>query len=127
MDLPPEKRLSDLNESHPIACAEYADAQNLQAKPAFHWWVSCVLKKRELIISLVKKRNACYLKQNEKFGIDLPKNVEESNYLDKKNDNTLWTDAIATEMANVKVAFKLLDDGIRAPQNYHFVKCHMIA
>ena len=29
-------------------------------------------------------------------------------------------------MANVKVAFRLVDDGIRALQDYQFVKCHMI-
>ena len=89
---------------HPIECAEYALAQNLQAGPAFNWWVRYVLKKRESIISLPKKRNAHYLKRNEKFGIDLPKTVEEVHRLDKKNSNTLWADAIATEMANVKVA-----------------------
>ena len=47
-------------------------------------WVSFVLKKREHIISLVKKRNARYLKRNQQFGIDLPKNVEEARILDEK-------------------------------------------
>ena len=81
-----------------------------------------MLTKREHIISLVKKRNARYLKRNENFDIDLPNNVEEAHRLDKKNGNTLWTDAIATEMATVKVAFKILDDGTRAPRDYQFLK-----
>ena len=51
------------------------------------------------------------MKRNEKFGISLPKNVKEALQLDKENGNTLWADAIATEMKNVKVAFKILDDG----------------
>ena len=118
--------MSDLKESYPIECAEYAVAQNLQAESAFNWWIIFVLKKRERIISLAKKRNARYLKRNQKFGIDLPNNVEEARGLDKKNGNTLWADAIATEMANFKVAFKLLTDGICAPRDYQFVKCHMI-
>ena len=116
-----------MKELHPIKCDEYAIAQNLQSEPAFGWWASCLLKKRERIISPVKKRNARYLKRNENFDIDLPNNVEEAHRLDKKNGNTLWTDAIAKEMANVKVAFKLLDNGIHAPRGYQFVKCHMIA
>ena len=78
------EKLSDLKESNPIEVAEYAVAQNLQAEPAFNWWVSFVLKKRERIISLVKKRNARYLKRNQQFGIDLPKNVEEACILDEK-------------------------------------------
>ena len=91
------EKLSDPKELHPIECAKYAVAQNLQAEPAFNWWVSYVLKKREHIISLVKKKNACYLKRNEKFGIDLPRTVEEEAHcLDKKHGNTLWADAIAT-------------------------------
>ena len=46
--------------------------------------------------------------------------------LDKDNGNTLWADAIATEMKNVRVAFKILDDGEMAPRDHQFVKCHMI-
>ena len=57
---------------------------NLQAEPAFNWWVSFVLKKRERVISLVKQRNARFLKRNQQFGIDLPKNVEEARILDEK-------------------------------------------
>ena len=52
-----------------------------------------------------------YLKRSEKFGIAIPKNVKEALQLYKENGNTLWDDAIATEMKNVKVAFKILDDG----------------
>ena len=121
----PEK-LSDLKESNPIDVAEYAVAQNLQAEPAFNWWVSFVLKKREQIISLVKKRSTRYLKRNGKFDITLPKTVEEVHRLGKKNDNTQWADVIAIEMLNLKVAFKMLDDGTCAPCDYQFVKCHMI-
>ena len=80
-------------------------------EPAFNWQVGFVLKKRERIISLVRKRNTCYLERNEKFKIALPKNFKETLQLDKDNGNTLWDDAIATEMKNVKVAFKILDDG----------------
>ena len=75
---------------------------------------------------LIRKRNTRYLKRNEKFGIAFPKNVKEVLQLDKENGNTLWADAIATEMKNVKVAFKILDDGEMAPRDHQFVKCHMI-
>ena len=90
--------------------------------PAFNQWVSFVLKKRERIILLVRKRNTSYLKRNEKFGIALPKNFKEALKLDKKNGNTLWADAISTEMKNVKVAFKILDDGKIALRDNQFVK-----
>ena len=44
----------------------------------------------------------------------------------KKNGNIILTDATATEMATAKVAFKLLNDGIRTPHDYQFAKCYMI-
>ena len=87
-------------------------------EPAFNWWVGFVLKKRERIISLVRKRNTCYLKRNKKFGIALPKNVKEALQLDKEKGNTTWADAIATDMKNVKVAFNILNDGEMAPQDH---------
>ena len=46
--------------------------------------------------------------------------------LDTKNDNTLWADAIATEISKIKVTFKLLNNGTLALRNYQFVKCHII-
>ena len=75
---------------------------------------------------LVKKRNTHYLKRNEDCVIALPKNVKEELQLDEDNGNTLWDDAIATEMKNVKVAFKILDDGEMEPRDHQFVKCHMV-
>ena len=84
------------------------------------------MKKRKCILYHDKKRNARYLKHNQKFGIDLPNNVEKVHVLDKKNGNTLWADSVATEMTNVKLAFQLLDIGTRAPRDYQFVKCHMV-
>ena len=115
-----------MKDSHPVEFAEYDISQGLMNKPTFNWWVGFVLKKREKIMSLVRKRNTRYLKRNEKFGIALPKNVKEVLQLDKENGNTLWVGSIATEMKNVKVAFKILDDGEMAPRYHQFVKCHMI-
>ena len=46
--------------------------------------------------------------------------------LDKKNGNTYWADAIATEMKNVRAAFKILPDGTSAPNGYQKISCHMI-
>ena len=46
--------------------------------------------------------------------------------LDKKNGNTLWADAIAKELKNVRVAFKILPDGQPAPIGHQKIPCHMI-
>ena len=120
------EKLSDFKECYPVQTAEYAVTQGIDDEPAFNWWVPQVLKKRDRIISLVQRRQTRYLKKTHKFGIELPKTVEEALALDKKNNNNLWAEAIAKEMKNVKVAFDILPNGEQAPRNYTQIRCHMI-
>ena len=61
-----------------------------------------------------------------KFGIEVPSTALEAKQLDDKNGNTLWQDAIAKEMKNSKMAFKLLDDGERAPPGYSEITCNLV-
>ncbi len=120
------ENLADLKESHPIKTAEYAKILGIDHEPAFNWWIPYVLRKRDRIISLVRKRNPRYLKRMHKFGIELPKTINEALELDKKNGNTFWADAIAKEMKDIRVAFKILLDGLSAPIGYQKIPCHMI-
>ncbi len=118
--------LKDLKESYPLEVAEYAVIQGIDNEPAFNWWVNFVLRKRERIIKLVKGRQAKYLKKCFKFGIEVPMTVKQAHELDKKNGNTLWADAIKKEMANVRLAFRITDDGEVIPPGYQRIRCHMI-
>jgi len=43
-----------------------------------------------------------------------------------ENGNTFWQDAIAQEMKNVQIAFKILDDGKAVPPGYQYMDCHMV-
>jgi hypothetical protein len=49
---------ADLKESYPVEVAEFAVSRGLDQQPAFAWWVSAVLEKRNHIIAAVKKRFA---------------------------------------------------------------------
>jgi len=60
------------------------------------------------VISAVKTR---YLKRNQKFGIDIPRTVEEALRIDKETNATYWADAIEKEMRNNQVAFQFLEPG----------------
>ncbi len=90
---------------------------------AFNWWVTHFLRKRDRIISLVRKQNPRYLKRTHKFGIELPKTVNEALELDS---NTFWADAIAKEIKDICIAFKILLDGQSAPTGYQKISCHII-
>ena len=106
------ERLSDMKESYPIEVAQYAEAMGIRDEPAFSWWTTNVLKKRQRIIAAVNKR---YHKMMHKFGIKVNKNTEEALDLDKENGNDLWWKAIQKVMSAVKVAFKILEDDDQPP------------
>ena len=72
---------------------------------------------------MVKPRNTRYLKRTHKFGIEVPKTVAEAHDLDRKNGNTLWMDAIAKEMREVRKAFEIIPDDQTAPIGYQKIPC----
>lgn len=93
----------DMKESFPIELAEYGKNHGLLDEPVFAWWARRVLKKRDSVIKKVKSR---YWERTHKYGIRVPKTIEEAKRIDKENGNTLWMDAIRLEMKNVRVAFE---------------------
>ena len=113
-----------MKESYPIEVAEYAVSFHIEKMPAFCWWVPKVLKKRDRILAAMKSTK--YHKRTHKFGIELPKTVAEAIELDRKNNNTLWKDAIAKEMSKVRIAFKVLGEDEEITKNYQYIQCHLI-
>ena len=68
-------KLKYLKESSPIEVVEYAIANRIVEEPAFKWWLSHTVRKRNRIISKVKSR---YWKTTHKFGIRFPKTTDEA-------------------------------------------------
>eukprot|EP00804_Cyclotella_cryptica_P029741 CCRYP_015201-RA/>CCRYP_015201-RA protein AED:0.23 eAED:0.23 QI:0/0/0/1/1/1/6/0/958 len=91
-------KLLDLKDSHPLQVAGFACAAQIANEPAFNSWVSWVLKKRDRIISLVKHRSAWYHKHTHKYGLEIPKSVEEAYTIDKATGTTFWCDFIRCHM-----------------------------
>lgn len=118
--------LKDLKESYPLEVAEYAVTQGIQQEPAFNWWVNAVLKKREMIIKMVRRRNVRFLKRTLKFGIEVPNSAKDAYAMDTKNGDTKWADAICKEMGNVRLAFRIAADGETIPIGYQKIRCHLI-
>ena len=116
--------LKDLKESYPVQVSEYAVAARISMEPAFAWWVPKVLKKRNRIISKLKSK---YWLRTHKFGIQIPKSVEEAKELDRKNGNTLWWDAICKEMRNVRPGFQVWEKSeSEIPIGYQQIRCHIV-
>jgi len=115
--------LKDLKESFPIQVAEYAVQHNLENLPAFRWWVAETLKRRTRIIKAMKTH---YLKRTHKYGIQLPKSVEEAYEIDRQTGTDLWHQAILKEMKNNTIAFRFLEEGEQTPVGSQWIPFHMI-
>ena len=61
-----------------------------------------------------------------KYGIEIPTSVEHAKELDMKEGNDLWMKALAKEMFNVGVAFKILEHGRKALHGWHLVTGHLV-
>ena len=116
--------LKDAKHSYPVLVAEYAIANQIDEEPAFAWWIEKLIRKRNRILSKIKSK---YWQRTHKFGIRIPKSVEQAIAIDKQNGNSLWWDAICTEMKNVRPAFEMWEqDEKELPPGYQRIKCHFI-
>ena len=122
--------LKVLKESNPVQVGEYVIARGLQDEPAFAWWVPYVMRKRDIIVSSIKSR---VKRTTHKYGIEMPavgrtrdEVIQNAEELDRKNGNTFWMDSLRKEMGNLVVAFKILDDGQKAPPGWFKTSGHII-
>ena len=116
--------LKDMKESYPVQVAKYCVQSRISSEPEFAWWVPYVLKKRNRIIVKVKSE---YWIRTHKFGIWVPKSVQEAKRIDEQNGDTLWWKSICKEMENVRVAFEEFEgDKSHLPPGYQEVGFHMI-
>jgi hypothetical protein len=104
--------LKDLKDLYPVQVAEYAAANRIAEEPAFKWWVHNVLRKQNRIVPKMKSR---YLRTTHKFGIKVPKTVQEALAIDEETGTDFWRRAIEKEMRKVRVAWKP-KDGITPKQ-----------
>ena len=125
-------KLKDLKASNPVELAEYAVANRLTEEPAFKWWVPETLRKRNRIISKVKKK---YWRTTHKFGIKLPHSVEEALEIDRITGTDLWRKALNKEMSKVKMPGNARDDltleDVRSGKakdmiGYQEIGCHIV-
>jgi hypothetical protein len=112
------EQLSGLKDSYPDEVAECAVAHGLVEEPAFIWWIPQTLARRDAIISAVNGR---YWRQTHKYGIRVPKSIKDAFSIDEENGDHRWAESIQKEMNNVRVDFRILEEGEKVPPTYHVV------
>jgi hypothetical protein len=85
---------------------------------------TCYESGRDIILS---KINAHQIrKTTHKYRIEILASVEHVYEIDRSNSNTLWKDALAKEMTKVRVAFKVLEEEMKAPIGWSKVTGHLV-
>lgn len=67
-----------------------------------------------------------YVKKTHKYGIQVPKTVEEAYSIDEETNTDYWKKAIQKEMTNNAIAFKFLEEGEQIPVGSKWIPFHMI-
>ena len=115
--------LADMKVSYPVEVAQYAEQAKLLSEPAFAWWASHVLKKRDRIVAKTKSK---HWSRTHKYGIELPRTLTEALSIDEKTGTDHWRKAFDKEMRNVFGAFSFLDDGQQPPPGFAFCGIQLI-
>ena len=87
--------LKDIKQSYPIELDDFSQLHGTHEEAAFAWWIQYVDRKRKAMIS--KLKSTCW-QRTHKYGIKIPKSVNEAYEFDEDNGNKLWTDGIKEEM-----------------------------
>ena len=74
--------LKDMNNSYPVQMDEYAVQRRISVDPEFAWCIRHVLAKRNHIIVKLKSK---YWVRTQKFGVKIPKSVQEAKAFDEEN------------------------------------------
>jgi hypothetical protein len=75
---------------------------------------------------MIAATNTRYVKRMHKFGIELPKTVEQALEIDRATGMTYWHDAVQKEMQNISVAFDFLPENEPIPIGYTKISLHMV-
>ena len=112
--------LNSIRSDSPLDVAKYARDHQLLDIKEFKW-CNKILKRERRYVCLSKLRKGDG--KRFKFGIKIPKTVEEALAIDKENSNTLWQDAIKKEIEALLQyeVFDFLDPNEKIPADYQFI------
>ena len=121
--------LSVIGDSDPVTCGRYAKDNNLLNTPQWKRFKRYSKDKKHIyrLHKQIKLQNAKRA-QKFKFGIQIPRTYKEAMALDAANGNTLWGDAIAKEMSQIKEYDTFIDKGKGAapPEGYKKITVHLV-
>lgn len=122
--------LKEMIQADPVTLAKYAMEHDMLNTPQWKSLKRHAVEttKRYLrtmrVFAYATKRNS----EKYKFGVRLPNNYRHAERLDAENGNTLWQDAVKTEMQKLHKygVFKDLGVGVNPSPEYKKISVHMV-
>jgi hypothetical protein len=115
----------------PVTCAIYARDNDLLNQPG--WKRFKQIGKREKVFTRMvnqAKLRSYSTAPRYKYGFEVPRTYEQALHLDKRSDNTLWTDAATLELTQIDDYDTFIDKGhhtkVKAPDGYKKIRVHLI-
>ena len=121
--------LALMRKEDPITMAEYARTHGLLDTAGWKQLKTYTTKKKKFRTMLnAAKRMSRDTGPRYKFGVRVPKNYKEAKQLDEANNNTLWQDAIDTELKQINDYETFLDKGVDVKMDapWKRINVHMI-
>ena len=112
-----------------ITLAKYAKDNDLLSKPGWKFLRKTAKRQRFLNVALnALKRRRDPTQIRYKFGVRLPRNYAEALRLDQANGNTLWADAVKTELDQIRDYDTFRDMGIGVPidADHHKINVRLV-
>ena len=75
---------------------------------------------------MLQKVKSKYWQRTHKYGVKIPKSVEETHFIDKENRDSMWADAIKKEMPKIIGAVEEHDDDVSKLVGYLQISGHLI-
>ena len=120
--------MSALTLQDPVPILEYIKRRHLFNQQEFKPLIKFCMNNANSRLARIYKAKIQPGQKKIKFGIEVPLGIKHAMKLDMLNGNTLWLDAIKTELAQLNefCTFKALAPGEKAPKGYQRIPYHIV-
>ena len=121
--------LGMIRKSDPVSVAQYAQKHDLLDVPGWKRFKSYVRNQKKVNRMLKQARlNSRRTSPKFKFGVEVARNWNDAERLDKENKNTLWKEARDTELAQLNDynTFENKGKGTKLPHGYQKIRVHFV-
>ena len=120
--------LTWIADQDPVTLAKYAKEHDLLNETGWKHFQRLIKHEKQFIRTLRRAKATKTKGTKIKFGVEVPRNYNDALRIDKENGNTLWQEAIKTELDQINKykTFKVHGKAIPPPKGYKRINVHFV-